>query len=193
MPPRELRSDEELLGDWYRGEAAAFLAFHARHRGRVTAWLRSRGLSHAEADDVTQDAFLKLHANVSRYDPARPALPWFFTLVRNCWLDALRREKRRATGAARYLEEASTGQGAPDASHEGVHDRAAWEKSDVPLGEALASLPPEQRRLVEARVAEETPYADLTGRFGKSEPALRKSFERALRALRARLAPARRE
>ena len=58
---------------------------------------------------------------------------------------------------------------------------------DGPAVSALASLPPEQRAAVEARVVEELEYADVAAALQCSEQVARKRVSRGLAALRARM------
>ena len=48
-----------------------------------------------DAEDVTQEIFLRLFRNFAQYDPAQPFLPWFRRLATNCALNW--KEKRRPT------------------------------------------------------------------------------------------------
>jgi RNA polymerase sigma-70 factor (ECF subfamily) len=175
-------TDEQLLEAWFKGEASAFASFYARHGGRIRGWLRSKGLSDADADEVTQDSFVRLHERLASYDPTRPALPWVFQVVRSAWFDRARRETRaRARGeaweTARAAEAVAAGESGP----------IAFVGETERLGEALASLGPEQRHLVARRFADEAPYEALAQETGRSQVSLRKAVERALKTLRTRL------
>lgn len=172
-----------MLAEWFFGDSAAFATFYARHWGRTVVWLKSRGLSGALADDVAQEAFLRLHAHIGSYDRVRPALPWFFTIVRSALVDFFRRESRVAARARAWKSEAEAPYGALGA--EG--DRETEAERRTLIERALASLSSEQRDLVLARVFEEESYDSLAERSGKSAPSLRKAIERILKKLRARM------
>jgi RNA polymerase sigma-70 factor (ECF subfamily) len=46
-----------------------------------------------DAEDATQEVYLRLYRNFSQYDPAQPFLPWFRRLATNCvlnWKEKLR-------------------------------------------------------------------------------------------------------
>ena len=47
----------------------------------------------ADAEDATQEIFLRLFRNFPQYDPGQPFLPWFRRLATNCVLNW--KEKRR--------------------------------------------------------------------------------------------------
>ena len=159
--------------------------FYARHRGRVFRWLVSKGLSSGDADEVTQDVFLNLHARIGGYDPSRPALPWTFSVVRSTWLDWLRRESRQkarshAWASERFLlgEDVESGEGV-------LEGRLMSSEAAATLETALSNLPASTRSLLERRFVAEAPYETIAKETGKSSVALRKSMERALGSLRA--------
>jgi len=175
-------TDETLLDEWFKGEAQAFSAFYARHRGRVKGWLCSRGLAPGDADEVTQEVFLKLHASIAGYDPALPAMPWFFAIVRSTWLSWLRKESRlQGRSKAWASAEAYVAEPAPTPADDATVSSG---EREARLRLALEGLEPQQRLLVERRFVTEEPYEAIAASTGKSVPALRKALERTLKALR---------
>lgn len=46
------------------------------------------------ADDCVQDAFVRALDTFASYDQARPFRPWIFRILRNEWLQRLRRDRR---------------------------------------------------------------------------------------------------
>ncbi|QDU65624.1 RNA polymerase sigma factor [Engelhardtia mirabilis] len=92
----------------------------------------------AEADDVTQDALLRLRDRIESWDPQRPYEPWRNTLVLNLCRDRIRRRTRRE-----HHEQIAAGDTAailPDPS-----DVAQAEELRTALAAALALLPPRER------------------------------------------------
>src|SRR5262245_45178320 len=118
-----------------RARGGDTIAFHrlVETLSRLTfniAW-RMTG-NRADAEDMSQEVFLRLHRHFATYDPRLPFLPWFRRLTTNaclnwCRADRLRRSER--------LPE--TDPPAPDA-------RPMDDPSPV-LRQAIARLPEEQR------------------------------------------------
>lgn len=165
-------SDEQLLDQYFLGEAAAFKTFFVRHRGRVFAYAKRKGLEPELAREASQDAFLRLHRSIHHYETGRPALAWFFSIVHNCVVDTMR--KAKTASAAPWLESlGSEAYGADDLSDE--------------LQGVMNQLTPEQRQLMQLRAVEELSFKEISQRMGKSDATLRKLFERSRRALKASL------
>ena len=89
-------TDEGLVGRIQKGDHQAFAILVKRHTDKFygLAW-RLLG-NDAEADDVVQDAFLKLWAQPDLYkaDTGARFTTWFYRVVSNMALDRLRGRKR---------------------------------------------------------------------------------------------------
>lgn len=167
------RSDEELLDQYHAGDAEAFRSFYRRHAGRVLGYLQLKGLNAQAAEEVRQEAFLRLHHSIHRYESGRPALPWFFAIVHNCLIDSVRQSQ-----SLLKMKSAWQNKGAETVT---VQDHG--DKED-PWAELLNSLSAEQRQVVELRVFEEKSFKEMAQATGKSEVALRKIYERARQKMR---------
>jgi RNA polymerase sigma-70 factor, ECF subfamily len=96
-----------------------------------------------DAEDVTQEIFLRLYRNFAQYDPAQPFLPWFRRLSTNCALNW--KEKRRPT--VELPELASRDAAPPDRS-----DR---------LQKAIRELPPDYQACVTLKYLEDLGVAEI--------------------------------
>lgn len=87
--------DPQVIERARAGDLEAF-ADIVRHY-QADAWRLCYGLLRdgAAADDVTQDAFLRLYRFLGRYGGRARFSTWFFQIVRNCALDEIRRAGRR--------------------------------------------------------------------------------------------------
>jgi len=74
-----------------------FEQVYADHHRVVFGFLRARVLDHADADDLTQEVFLRFYAGLARYDPTRnpDARPWLRGISRNVLREHIRKIKRR--------------------------------------------------------------------------------------------------
>lgn len=106
------RSDESLLQDYVQsGDTQALQTLIERHWERAwrLAW-RSLG-DRSLAEDVAQEAFVRLSRQAHRFEPGRALGPWLTTLVLNAARDAGRRRERQRrrdeVGGARMQAQAS--------------------------------------------------------------------------------------
>ena len=87
---------ETLLARIQAGDEDALLALHDQYAGPVYA-VAYRVLGEAmAAEEVTQDAFLRVWDHAARYDPARGSfLTWLLTITRRRAIDVLRQQQRQ--------------------------------------------------------------------------------------------------
>lgn len=87
------KSDAELIQRLQQGDASAFDELFERHQRPLLAYaagiLRDRGL----AEDVVQDAFLRLVRCREQLDPARGVSAWLYRVARNRAIDLARKRK----------------------------------------------------------------------------------------------------
>ncbi|MBI4852701.1 MAG: RNA polymerase sigma factor [Acidobacteria bacterium] len=78
------QSDEVLLKKASKGEEAAFIALYERYKNRVFSFSYRMLNSIEKAEDVTQDCFLFLIKNPSRFDSKRSSfITYIYSIARN--------------------------------------------------------------------------------------------------------------
>ncbi len=73
---------------------AAFKALYRSHYQPVLLLCRRLLSDTAEAEDATQEVFMRAYRRFDRYDPAQPFGAWVNTIASNYCIDILRRRKR---------------------------------------------------------------------------------------------------
>jgi RNA polymerase sigma-70 factor (ECF subfamily) len=170
VPLRHL-SNEQLLALYQSADPKAFEEFFRRHRKLVFNYLLVRLRNHAEAEEVLQDTFLRVHKYVLRYDPTKNALAWLMTVARNAMLNKV--AKRQATEP---LNEEHVG---------GREDPAAVMDARQTVERLLLELGPEERDLLTARFLNDESYENIAATFGLTESNARQKISRLIRKVRA--------
>jgi RNA polymerase sigma-70 factor (ECF subfamily) len=133
----------ERIGD---GDITAFAALYDRYARRVYSWA-TRVLGPAEADDATQEVFVRLWDRACQFDPARGRFgAWFAAVARHEILGrARRRGRERRIVASEEIDELLAQAADPRPS---VEARAWMTERDATLAAAVRDLPAEQRRVI---------------------------------------------
>ena len=102
-PPAEAQSprvDHDLVRRAQKGDEAAFAALVERNQRR--AWRVARNLvpRDEDADDILQEAFLRVFRSLERFDFKYAFTTWLFRIVTNLCIDHLRKRRPMGTGAA---------------------------------------------------------------------------------------------
>ncbi|MDQ6947603.1 MAG: sigma-70 family RNA polymerase sigma factor [Actinomycetota bacterium] len=138
-------SDPQLVAGLAAGEVEVIRVLYQRYGGLAYS-LAVRILGdHGRAEDVVQDAFMRVWAHADSFDATRGSLrSWLLTTIRNRAIDYL----RGRAGRERQELELSRELPAHGAGSDPWRDVAeSLERQAV--RQALSSLPPDQRQVVE--------------------------------------------
>ncbi len=91
---RTVDSDERLIERTLQGELAAFEVLVHRHRN-VVFRTAARIVGRSEAEDVTQDAFLRAYHRLDQYRGRAAFRTWLLQITQNAALNTLARARRR--------------------------------------------------------------------------------------------------
>jgi RNA polymerase sigma-70 factor (ECF subfamily) len=149
----------------------------AENQSAVFGYLRARLLQASDAEDLTQDVFLRCYQARARFDSSSQIRPWLIGIARNLLREHMRRMKRRRevawTELCLELEEAT-------ASHaEGTYDDVL-----VNLPSCLSALGPSARQAIDLRYTTRLRLAEIGQRLRRSEGAVKLLMFRARQALR---------
>ena len=143
------------------------------HYADVYAFCRRRAASPEDAQDLTQEVFLRFFRTSSRYRDEGKPLAYLFSIARNVCID----ESRKRRFAQVPFDEA-------------MHDRAAPDRfwDSTPMGVALARLDPADQELLELRFDQGLAVGEVAQVMGLSRFAVSRRIKRALDRLKALLA-----
>jgi RNA polymerase sigma-70 factor (ECF subfamily) len=85
-----LPSDAETIQEVLKGDSRAFEHIVRVYQARVFGFLRQMTKHRQDAEDLTQQTFLKAYQNLSRFDLSRPMVNWLLTIARNSAINHLR-------------------------------------------------------------------------------------------------------
>jgi RNA polymerase sigma-70 factor (ECF subfamily) len=88
-------SEVALIRRCREKDTEAFRWLVERYQSRIFSYARRMLNNREEAEDVTQETFVRAFNNVSRYDGRAAFSTWLFKIVANLCVDRARRIKRR--------------------------------------------------------------------------------------------------
>ena len=154
-------------------------ALYLEHRDFVYRLaLRYGGGSHAWAEDVTQEVFLRLFDVVAELrDEGSPAAlePWFYRVTTNRCLNRLRAERLRDSAPVRWL----LGRRAEDRNSRDPERVTAAREGLEQAGAVLASLPPKERVAFSMHVLDGKKQIEIAELLGHSKGYVSKLIARA--------------
>jgi len=160
-----------------RGDADAFSRFYDLYSFRLYRFLLvlTRGDENA-AQEVCQAVLIKLAKRFEVFDQERALWAWLCTLAKNAFIDYYRAEQRRNRFVS--LEKL------PPAF--GIEGDSEHQLSEI-LRDALASLMPEERELIQAAYVDERPLQELADASGQTYKAVESRLARLRQKLKKQL------
>lgn len=148
------QSAEGLLAASAGGDITAFEALYDLFERPVYSISLRTVSDKQRAEEVTQDAFLKVWRGASAFDDRKgSAAAWIFTIAKRTAIDALRRESRSPIPSELAHESA-----APDSTDE------LWATWQVNL--ALSTLPNDQRKVIDLFVIAGLTHQEVASKLG---------------------------
>jgi RNA polymerase sigma-70 factor (ECF subfamily) len=172
-------TDEALMSRAADGDAFAFDQLAARHMRRTLALAQRLVGNAADAEEIAQDAFLRLWRHAPRWNPDQARFStWLYRITVNLAIDRRRqRQPWQPLDQALEIRDA-----APDAV-----DRIAARQEAAQVEQALARLPDRQRAAVVLFHQEGLTTRDAAAALGLSDGAFGSLLARARRALKSLL------
>lgn len=97
---------EMLMARYQDGDFAAATALIDRISPHLHRFFAAQFASRADADDLLQETWLRIHKVRHTYRPGEPVLPWFYAIARHVRVDHYRKAIR-TTAREQRLEEMS--------------------------------------------------------------------------------------
>lgn len=126
--------DGHLIAQVRRGDLRSFEVLYEKYKGQVYRAALAIANDSGAAEDILQDCFLRLHANIDRIDGSTPISPWLHRVTVNLSYNYVAKRKRRAEPGEAVLERLHWAEGSSIDRH--VESAAARDE----VQEAIDSL-----------------------------------------------------
>jgi RNA polymerase sigma-70 factor (ECF subfamily) len=164
----------ELLERFALGEREAFETLFREYQREVFGWcmriVRDRGV----AEDLTVEAFWKMHRAHARFDPKRSFGAWARRIATNLALDHLRKNRRETQLVGEVADVAR-------------ENPAVQRETREQIAAAFGGLSPKLRVVAMLSLIEEVPHREIADALGISGATVRVRLFRATRILRNQL------
>ncbi len=166
---------ETLLDLAKKGDKQAFSRIIERFYGMVVCYLISRGNRLQDAEDLAQETFLLTYGKLYQFKSSGSFPGWLLRIARNLFIDKMRRERNRINSIDGDVIEAW-------AFHNQTPEQIVLENEK--LTEIYEKLEPRERLILDLRVFQHLPYAEIAQIMDLSEVNIRVLFHRLLKRLK---------
>ena len=154
MEPGE---ENDRLRESQQGSTVAFGRIVRSYQRAVHRVAYALTRNAGDADDVTQETFLRVWQAIGRFRVGEPLYPWLARIAMNAAFSLMRRRKRRPEVALEPLVES----GAQWAGTDDPAENAAAGERDERLAKAYDALSEEHRAVLALRVVEDLSYDEM--------------------------------
>ena len=182
-----IENDANLMLRVREGDQASFSLLLERHRKPVIHFLFRMVQNQAVAEELAQEAFLRVYKSRANYQPTAKFTTWLFRIASHLALNWIRdgRSEKRQSSLEQDNERASTQ--VADRSRT-VEQELLYQVKLNEVRQAIANLPSKQRAAVMMHKYEELEYGEIANVLSCSESAVKSLLFRAYESLRLRLA-----
>src|SRR5689334_697557 len=181
--------DAELVRKCLDGQADAFRKLVERYQADVYSTALRIVRRPEDAEDVTQDTFLRAFRALKRYDPARPFGAWLFTIATRLCIDFHRRHRAKTISLTQPEEGSAEEERTIDLVDPGDRPDEDAEKSELArrLEALVMELPPDARAAILLRHQHDMAYEDIARALGAPLGTIKARIHRARIVLKEKL------
>jgi RNA polymerase sigma-70 factor (ECF subfamily) len=190
----EAIQDSQLVSRFNAGEESAFVEIMGRHKARIFAAAMALLRNHADAEEITQDTFVRAHRGFSRFRGDSSVATWLHriavNLARNRYWYYFRRRKHSTLsldasvgeeGDAAFSDLLSASD--PDPAQE-----TSRQEFVSAVETCMERLEPSHRRILTMRSVLDQSYEEIASALGINVGTVKSRIARARERLRNRLA-----
>ncbi|HET9179368.1 MAG TPA: sigma-70 family RNA polymerase sigma factor [Terriglobia bacterium] len=182
-------SDLDLMLRVRQGDAASFDELLRRYRLPLVKYFCRMVRDQALAEDLAQEAFLRVYKARHRYRPDARFTTWLYRIATNLALNAIRNARgRQHQGGNGRPEDGETPLEFTDPKASVEQELIETDRGRM-IREAIEALPENQRAAVILHKYQDVDYRQIAGILKVSESAVKSLLFRAYETLRARLEP----
>jgi RNA polymerase sigma-70 factor (ECF subfamily) len=179
VPDHETRPDDPTLVRRARGGDHDAYAQLVRRYQAIALRVASVAGPSADAEDAVQEAFVKAHRALARYDERRPFRPWLLAIVGN----EARNRGRSAQRASALVDRAAAHAAAEDTTAS-AEESALQRIGAGPLAAAVGTLRPDEQELLTYRFVLDLSEEETAAALGVRRGTVKSRTSRALARLR---------
>lgn len=167
-------TDSELIALYLRDQNTVFFTqLYRRYAGKVFAKCISMLGDEGQARDATQDIFIKVLLNLSKFTEQSSFSTWIYSITYNYCIDLIRKKKKVPLI---FTEDVSRVSSETEVE---IPDSVLLEMKQERLAQVLEKLPPGDRAILMMKYIDDLQIKDIGDILGKSESAIKMQIMRA--------------
>ncbi|WP_394347733.1 RNA polymerase sigma factor [Mangrovivirga cuniculi] len=154
-----------------------FTSILKEYKERVYWHIRKMVIDHDDADDITQETFIKVYENLDKFRGDSDLFTWIYRIATNECLKFLRKKKRTSLFSFSSLESELENSLTSSAYIDGT-------EIEIKLQKALLKLPDKQRLIFNMKYFDDLSYEEISSITETSVGGLKASYHHAVKKIK---------
>ena len=150
------QSDQQIIEQVLLGETQLYAVLVSKYQKKLFNFMLRLCLVKQDAEDLTQEAFIKAYEKIETFQQDRNFLNWLFAIASNLYRDSKRKNTKQAAQRDLYFYEQMND------SDDSVVDSMIKKDRFSKLIKALAKLPEDHREVLVLRYANELTMREIS-------------------------------
>ncbi len=174
-------SDREIISDFLEGNRSSFNYLVLKYQKKVYWVIRRLVVDHDDADDITQEVFIKLYRSLQEFRGESSLFTYLYKIAVNYSLNHLKKNKKK------YERERNMDSESIDLQDDSKNAEAAMSDAynERLLKEAILVLPEQQRAVFTLRFYDELSYDEISKILDRSVGGLKANYFHAFKKIQA--------
>jgi RNA polymerase sigma-70 factor (ECF subfamily) len=182
---QEEKTDKELIQGFLNGEdAGSFEILIKRYLKDIYSFSYHFSKSQAEAEDITQETFVKIWKNLSKFDGKKKFKTWIFSIAKNTAIDYFR--KKRSVPFS-FFDNEETGETFADTVKDEMplqDELAELSLMKDKLDIAIKKLPAIYKNIIFLRYTEDLTFEEISEAYDESINTVKSRYRRGMSKLK---------
>jgi RNA polymerase sigma-70 factor (ECF subfamily) len=181
------KSDEQLVADYLKGDEDALKLLIRQYLKPVYYFVYRYVNNVAEAEDVTQDVFIRMWRNAEKFDGRKNFKTWLFSIAKNASIDYFRKSRLVSGGKKTLVFSDFMNEEGGNVIEDGIIDPSplpdeVFERAGTAsvLTEAREKLSPSYQAVISKRHNDNLTFREISESFNEPLNTIKSRYRRAL-------------
>jgi len=177
----EALADKKFIQQYLKGDEKSLEFLIKRYLKPIYSFVYRNVGSQTDAEDITQEVFVKVWKNIRKFDQKKSFKPWVFQIAKNASIDFLR--KKKAIPFSRFEDESGRNSLVDNTAAPALNliERLSDKKT---LSAAMQSLTEKEQKIINLRHNEGLSFREIADRIDESINTVKSRYRRTLANLR---------
>jgi RNA polymerase sigma-70 factor (ECF subfamily) len=159
------------------GDIRGYNEIVRKYQQQVYWVIRKMVLAHDDADDITQEVFIKVYTALKDFREESNLFTWLYRIATNYAINHIRKVKVKNTVSFEIITDPIAAD-----EKEGGQELDEQRQRKI-LNEAIETLPPQQRAVFNMRYYDELPYEEIANILEKSVGGIKANYFHAVKKI----------